>query len=325
MKRYSPPMSSLTGFMMLSVMLVLLTPQGAVAQSEAGMTVGHAVMAQRGAPAKPSPSEWRGYWEQGKAELTSYSLKQARYGALHDGHAVLVFVTEPFSRTKQVKLDYAAGAGGDAVPVLKLNHTRKFNTGIYPYSTMRSVFTPTTGEPTIKVTTSLQEWCGHVFMQLNRRGDVYQGQAFSYFESEGDRTLSLPAGVLLEDDVWTLARIDPTRLPTGNVSMLPSTVFLRLLHVPFAPQRAEASLASNAEGWLYTVRYPDMGRTVSIQLEKAFPYRIAGWKEAVQSGFGPGRKPLTTVATRKSTLMTAYWRQNAPEDRALRQKLGLPR
>ncbi len=270
------------------------------------------------APPKPTAVQWNAYWNQGKAELTSYRLKQARYGDIHDGHAVLVFVTEPFSRRKQVKLDYAASAGTDAVPVLKLNHTRKFNTGIYPYSTMRSVFTPTSGEPTIKVTTSVQEWCGHVFMQLNRRTTGVEGRAFSYFESEGDRTFTLPADLVMEDDVWTLARIDPTRLPTGAVSMLPNSTFLRLLHVPIQPQRAEAKLTRTADGWTYSVRYPDLGRVLTIELEEAFPYRIKRWTETDGRG-------QTTVGERMKTLVTPYWSQNSPRHRELREQLGLPK
>nr|MBC8451166.1 hypothetical protein [Planctomycetota bacterium] len=57
---------------------------------------------------------------------------QARYGEVHAGQAVLIFVTEDLSRSKQVKLDSVAGAGDDRVPVLKLNLTKKFDTGVYP-------------------------------------------------------------------------------------------------------------------------------------------------------------------------------------------------
>ena len=278
-------------------------------------------------PRVPSPTraKWSAHWNQGKAELTSYTLQQARYGELHDGRAVLVFVTEPFSRKKQVKLDNPGGAGGDAVEVLKLNHTRKFNTGIYPYSTMRSVFTPTNGEKTLKVTTTVQEWCGHVFMQLNRRGDSYGGPAFSYFESEGDRKVEVPAGTLLEDDVWTTIRINPQALPVGEVSMLPSSLFLRLLHVPVRSFRAVTSLAVKDGQWTYTVRYTDLPRTLTIQFDDAFPYQITGWTEQTPSGFGAGRRPLKTVAKRKASIMTDYWRLNRPKDRALREQLGLPK
>lgn len=293
-----------------------------------GLTLGPGVVeAKPKAPPTPSRQQWADYWNQGKAELTHYSLQQARYGKMHEGRAVLVFVTEPFSRKKQVKLDTVVGAGDDAVEVLKLNHTRKFNTGIYPYSTMLSVFTPSVdgGKPAYKSTTSIQEWCGHVFMQLNRRGEQYTGIALSYFESEGDKSLSVYPGTLLEDDMWNLARINPQRLPVGDVQMLPGTLYVNLLHVPVEAQTAKATLTHKGDHWFYEIRYPSLGRTLRIELEAAFPYRIVGWTEEVASGFGPGRRKLTTVAKRESTLMTAYWRQNRPEDRGLREKLGLPR
>ena len=44
-------------------------------------------------PALPAwaGEEFNAYWYAGKAEITSYSLQQARYGELRDGHAVLIF------------------------------------------------------------------------------------------------------------------------------------------------------------------------------------------------------------------------------------------
>ena len=68
------------------------------------------------------------YWHQGVAELSRYSLRQARYGETHEGEAVLVFVTEPFLPDAQVKDD--DGNAPDAVAVLKLNAYRRFHTGI---------------------------------------------------------------------------------------------------------------------------------------------------------------------------------------------------
>ena len=43
-------------------------------------------------------SDFSSYWYDGKAELTSYSLVQNRYGELHKGHAVMVYVSEDFSK-----------------------------------------------------------------------------------------------------------------------------------------------------------------------------------------------------------------------------------
>ena len=271
----------------------------------------------------PTPAEWSAYWNQGKGEITSYVLEQARYGELHPGHAVLVFVTEPFSRAKQVKLDDPRGA--DAVQVLKLNHTRKFDTGVYPYSIMRSVFTPVDGSSgTIKVSASTQEWCGHVFMQLNlQNGGGYGGRLFSYFESEGDRALTVPKGAVLEDDVWTLIRIDPNRLPLGEVTMLPSSTYLRLRHVEVAPRKAKATLTNAGDGYAYEVKYQDSDRRLRIEFEGRFPFRILKWTETQPSGWGRSERRLITTGIRKAELMTDYWNKHGRVDAPLRTALGL--
>ena len=76
---------------------------------------------------------FKDYWYQGKAEITSYKLEQARYGEMRDGNAVLIYVTEDFLPEVQVKADRQNAKN---IPVLKLNSTKNFNTGIYPYSIM---------------------------------------------------------------------------------------------------------------------------------------------------------------------------------------------
>src|SRR5690606_13528887 len=68
------------------------------------------------------------YWFQGKAEISSFDLVQYRYGEAREGEAVMIFVTEDFSKKKHVKLDDPETAGNDAVKVLKLNKTKDFVT-----------------------------------------------------------------------------------------------------------------------------------------------------------------------------------------------------
>ncbi len=264
------------------------------------------------------------YWNRGEAELTSYALEQARYGEIHPGQAVLIFVTEDFSRAKQVKLDRPAAASDDRVPILKLNATRKFNTGLYPYSMMTSVFTPVAvGERTLKVTTSSQEWCGHTFTQLNRRGDGYWIRQQSYFESEGDQELDLQAR--LEDELWTTIRLDPKSLPVGELELIPGTVYLRLRHVPIAAYPATARLAPATEDGLmtYSLIYPQLGRSLEIDFRGAFPHEIEGWRETYRSGFGSGARELTTRAKRLRRMMSPYWQRHDLADAPLRRELAL--
>lgn len=270
---------------------------------------------------------FKSYWYSGNAEITRYELHQARYGEMRKGDAVLIFVTEDFLADKQVKYEF--GDNSNAVPVLKMNFTRKFYTGIYPYSMMTSVFTPTSGKPTIKVTTSSQEWCGHTFMQLNNRGDKVAVELRSYFQSEGDENFKLEAA-LLEDELWTKVRIKPESLPTGDFEIIPGSTFARLRHTPLKVEKASASLKtatdkdfSENEIQVYDLEYKDLERKLSIKFEKDFPYRILGWEETYKSGFGPGAKLMTTKAVKTHSLKTNYWSKNKLSDSHLRDELGI--
>lgn len=273
--------------------------------------------------------DFNGYWYAGEAEITSYELSQARYGEIHKGEAVMVFVTEPFSQSKQVKLDDWRDESEDNVSVMKLNLTKKFLTGIYPYSMMMSTFTPVSANKypdPIKVTTTSQEWCGHTFMQLNLRENDYRLRGFSYFESEGDVDLSVPK-LILEDELWTRIRLNPKSLPIGKAEILPSTFYLRLRHQESNSQKAAASILevhtsefSDDPHSIYTVEYEN--RKLAIYFENNFPHTILGWQETYLSGFGKPER-LTTTAKRINTIKSAYWGKNSNKDRELRKELGL--
>ena len=268
--------------------------------------------------------EFNKLWFDGQAEVTSYDLKQARYGEVHDGHAVLIFVTEPFSKSKQVKVDEKKG-GSDQTSVMKLNFTRKFNTGIYPYSMMTSVFTPIEegkAGKTLKVTTSSQEWCGHTFTQLNLEEDHYEVLLRSYFESEGDKSIDV-AGVMLEDEIWNLIRTSPDKLATGEIDIVPGTQFQRLSHESFQVRKATAQMSEEDDMSVYSLTYPHNNRNLTIRFSKEFPFTIEGWQETYTSGWGASAKTLTTMATKKVSLRTDYWTRNGLGDAEWRQKLGL--
>ncbi|MFT5383134.1 MAG: hypothetical protein ACI81W_000531 [Saprospiraceae bacterium] len=273
-------------------------------------------------------NKFHDYWYQGKAEITSFDLEQARYGELHQGNAVLIFVTEDFSKSKKVKLDEPSKTPKDAVSVLKLNATRKFNTGIYPYSMMTSSFTPIDikkHKHSLKVSTSSQEWCGHTYMELEEGKSHFNFEVRSYFESEGNIDSKVEKA-FLEDEIWTRLRIDPKSLPTGTFEMLPGTMFARLRHIDYQAFSVEAEIVSfknNKDLMTYQVRYSGINRTLDIHFQKDFPYEIEGWEETMTSGFGSGAKTLTTRAKKKKSIMTDYWTKHNNADLGLREELGL--
>ncbi len=259
------------------------------------------------------------YWYNGEAEITSYELSQARYGDLHDGKAVLVFVTEPFSPQTFTKADRP---GTQDVSVLKLNATKKFNTGIYPYSIMTSSFFPfENGKYSLKISSSSQEWCGHTYMELNHKKD-YEVTIHSYFQGENKADLKLKTS-LLEDDFWTRIRLHPEDLPMGEIKVIPAFAALRLLHKDMAAYRCQASQISDETSHTYTLSYPELKRSLSIRYEKEFPHTILSWEESYASGWGNNRKEMRTTATRIKTIRSDYWNKNTPQDAAWRTKLGL--
>jgi hypothetical protein len=261
------------------------------------------------------------YWYQGKAELTRYKLDQARYGEMHSGEAVLIFVTEPFLLEKQVKLE--RGDPSKGIPVLKLNFVRKFFTGIYPYSLLTSTFTPVdfTRTRTLKVSSGSQEWCGQTFTQLNFRNGRYAGLLRSYFEDEGDRAFDF-APAWLEDELWTRIRLAPQTLPVGDVTVVPGLQYARLWHKEVRPEKATASLRGDGKENVYTLDYSAIPRKLAIRFDKAFPYKIRSWEETQPGGFD-GSPPLTTKAVATGSLLLDYWRRHGNADAHYRRELGL--
>ncbi|WP_276166527.1 septum formation inhibitor Maf [Zobellia alginiliquefaciens] len=270
-------------------------------------------------PKKELSSEFKKYWYAGEAEITSYKLEQARYGEIRDGEAVLIYVTEPFLKKKQVKAD---GQNPDNIPVLKLNGTKNYLTGIYPYSIMTSSFYPVRdNDHALKVSFSAQEWCGQVYAQLNNR-ENFDVMSHSYFETEADQNFELEKATL-ENELWNKIRIAPESLPTGNLKIIPSLEHIRLSHRELKPYEATASLSDKNGITSYKISYPELERTLTINFTSTFPYRIESWSDTFISGFGKNAKQMTSTATKIKTLKTPYWQRNGNKHISLRDSLGL--
>ncbi|MDT0539508.1 septum formation inhibitor Maf [Croceitalea sp. P059] len=270
-------------------------------------------------PRRPLTQEFKKYWYEGNAEITSYKLEQARYGEVREGSSVLIYVTEPFLPEVQVKADRNSS---ENIPVLKLNTTKNYLTGIYPYSIMSSTFYPIyDNQHAIKSSLSIQEWCGHVYSQINNR-DQFEFTSHSYFEGEADKKLTLDK-TFLENEVWTKIRINPNSLPIGEIQMIPSLEFFRIKHQELKAFKATASLETKNGISSYIINYEDGLRKLSINFTTAFPYSIESWTEEFTSGYGLNKKVMTSKGTKLKSLKTPYWRQNSNKDLFLRDSLGL--
>jgi len=272
--------------------------------------------------------EFRKYWFDNKAEISSYDLVQAQYGKLNKGEAVMVFVSEEFRLDKQVKLE--SDAEENATTVLKLNFIKKFITGIYDYSMYTSVFTPVqtnTFSATLKVTNTNQEWCGQSFLQLNYHQNGYQVLGKSYFEEEVSDENHIDYA-MLEDELWTKIRLLPIeQLPQGNILMVPSMKSLRLRHKKVQAEMTKIKLESykgdstfkGKDLMDYQIKFPETQRDLRIIFEKGFPHQIVGWEDTYEEK----NKKLTSRGVLKATIQNAYWEKNSPADTTYRKLLKL--
>ena len=278
------------------------------------------------------PDDFWKYWGDGKGELSSYRVAVSRYGELREGRSVLIFVTEDISRSTRIKVESNEIPANDRVPVLKLNRVVKFNTGVYDYSILTSIFSsvePELGRSSfdpMKISFSAQEWCGHVFQMLVPQRNEVQLSLHSYFQGEGDqqRTFKLPKNAAYEDNfpIW-IRELKGEVLSVGQrleLQILPSAWVLRSTHKPAAFQngwilKEDGSEIAGTNGkvaaWRWTWKVGD--RTETYWVEKAHPHRILKWESS-----DGGKGELV------ESLRLPYWELHGNEDEHYRGKLGLP-
>ena len=274
--------------------------------------------------------EFQAHWFDGNAEVAGYALRQPRYGVLREGTAVMIFVTETFSEEARVKADSGRRPDSDVFTVMKLNLVKDFQTGIYDYNLMTSVFVglePHGGRPLglpAKVTFSAQEWCGNTFEELLFGPGEARRRSFSYFDGEGDRDvrISLPAGAVTQDQLPLLVRGIPESLPLGRSvrPMLRGSQQATLQHRDYAvveavfqvgeETRALRVPAGSFEAKTITVQVDGMRWVYDVEV--AFPHRLIRWR-------GPdGEQGQLTGAAR-----LPYWQLSGPGGEAALDRLGL--
>ncbi len=270
------------------------------------------------------------YWYRGLAEMNRFEVQQSRYGEMHEGELVAIFVTEDFLKTKQVKHDF--GPKTDAVPIMKMLAYRHFSTGIYPYNLTTTAFVPVKEAKISKLSFSQTDWCGQVFSQFNRTDQGFNVESRSYFQSEGDKDFKI-ADAVLEDELWTKLRLNPKNLPTGTFDAVPSMAFLRLNHREAKVYTAKATTQEKVvrdflktPASAYTISFEDLGRTLILYYEPTFPFRIVAFEEIAPAIFNPqGGEPevLTTRGVLAESIMLDYWKKHTNADAGYRKSLGL--
>ncbi len=281
-------------------------------------------------PRPPGDPAFGSYWHDGKDEIDGYRYTLTRYGQPRRGQAVAVYVTEPFSRSKNVKVDDPARNPADTFDVLKLNLVRDFQTGIYDYNTMTSLFVRSADFEPVKVSFSSTEWCGNVYEELRVDPGLVSQRLSSYFENEsGAREERRPPGGILEEELFVRLRgLGGEYLAPGarrTVPFLPGSFRRRLTHAPLrweeatierlAAPRAISVPAGRFQAMVYSVAIASGPRGL-FYVESAYPHRIVRWEwspaaDSNDAGDLTGSERLQ------------YWKlHNVGDERYLRQ-LGL--
>lgn len=269
----------------------------------------------------------KGYWYDGKAEINTFEIKQNRYDTLHDGSALMIFVSEDFLTDKQVKNDRYQS--NQSTSILKKIEQRKFYTGVYDYTVYSTVFTPMElgqFKKTFKVTGSSQEWCGTIYSQLNAKTTGYQATLHSYFEAENDQSLTIMHGIP-EGELYTRLRMNPELLPIGAFDIIPDPIIATMKHYPLRSFNAIASI-SEYEGDLsgdslktYTVHIAEVNRTLEILYEDITPFKIVAFYDTYPSAFDQKMRTTEAICTNRTKL--DYWNKNSPSDEVLRKELKI--
>lgn len=275
-------------------------------------------------PAQPragASADFWARWSDGRAELSGYRATVNRYGELRPAEVVLIYVTEPMNRRTWIKDDDAPAA--ERVNVLKLNASLKFQTGVYPYSVLTSVFAPVDryrDEPfaPVKVSLSVQEWCGHVFHAMWPGDDRFASHVMSYFASEGEAREEVPTarGALYEDALLIQLRELDGAFAGGRDwrgALVPSLWATRRAHRALRPvdaviTRARAAL-DGAPVTRFEIRYADVTRTIDVEV--APPRRVLAWR-------GSDGEDVRLVRTER----LPYWQLNHNGDERQRESFG---
>lgn len=259
-------------------------------------------------------------WGDGFAELTSYDLVYPRYGAPRQGTAVSVFVAETFANSLRVKSDPGVRDKKDEFSVMKLNLVEDFQTGVYDYNLMLQSFVAlesVNGRPAgvfTKVVWSSQEWCGNLFKEALLDKDVVRVVSHSYFDGEGDQSMSevSPAAAVLSEDalmLWARGMAWPV-LKDGETREVPALLGMQNSRFKKGPMQWGKAVLSR-QGTVFRAKLSD-GRERVFEVEPAAPYRILKYStsEGVQA---------TMVASERMK----YWELNKPEGAAALERLKL--
>ena len=162
-------------------------------------------------------------WNDGLAEVATYSSTRVVYGKPRPFESVVVTVKEDFNDQFDVKTD--SYDRRDLRSMMKVNIVQRIQTDSYPYNYMTSLFFERTAPSLLhKATMSSQEWCGNTFKHLTR-DSLVRYNFNSYWDGEGRGERALQSTILFEDQLfYTLRALDFQNGRTMSVQLYPTII-----------------------------------------------------------------------------------------------------
>ena len=273
-------------------------------------------------------ADFYSHWGDGRAEISSYNIDVRRYNQMRNGNSVLIFVTEDINKETFIKVESPVPKD-DRMYVMKLNQIIRFNTGIYDYSVMSSIFSEVDGGnwpfSLRKVTNSIQDWCGHIFDEVMVGSNYVEGRINSYFERDGVSFYTLPVSSNFVSGDGLLIRMRELNgewLKPGQqiaISFFPSLwgIQLRSLERKISDAILTKTIGKDLEISsqivpVYEWQLDFENNWEKYWIEQEYPHRILAWEF---SDGGRGRLI--------ETLRLSYWELNNNEHLEYRKFLDL--
>jgi hypothetical protein len=274
-----------------------------------------------GAAGAPSPSRAASsfatdpLWDDGKAEVNLYDARQTVYDQVREFKARMIVVKEDFKQALRVKSDDGP-VTGDTFEVLKLNHLRLIPTGSYDTHQMISAYLERATLRPVKLAMSNFESCGMTFVEVLPQGEHLSHISHSYWDGEGDRSLSIPfaADDLLYDALpLRLRGIDFAQSGPRNVNVLPTQMAGRVKNLKLVPMTLQVAGREKVkvpagEFDVFRVELLRPEGKDRYYFEAASPHRLVKM-EAADGGLYQLRK----------SLRLDYWNHHASGDEQLLQ------
>ncbi len=228
-------------------------------------------------------------WDDGSAEVSTYTTERLRNGSLRKGTATVVLRRATFSEDDRVAEpdDVKAAPHGDLFPVMQMVWIEHYAMGAEACDEMTTsvvALSPVEGRAAgteTKTDFSSQSWDGQLFHQLLFDATGIRSHQYT-FEREGDEqiTLSYPRDGVSADALWLWARgMAAPSVEVGQeriVDLLPRLRDVRERHAPLNWKKSTLVRASATQFEVHG----DGGATETFQVEKSSPFRVRQWQNS---------------------------------------------